>query len=293
MTRLLDPNRQYDRRMMRPHIQRWAAFSDDAAGGNPAGVVIGADDLDDARMQRIAAEVGYAETAFVTGSGRERGIRFFSPVAEVPFCGHATVASAVALAGDLGDGTFSFATPVGPIDIVTRTDGGVRTASFTSVEPYVEVLPDATLGALLDLIGLRPSDLDPRHPPRLAFAGNRHPLLVLADATAFDAFTFDPARARKLMDAEGWPATIIVLRQTGDHRWEARNIFPVGSLVEDPATGAAAAATGGYLRATGAVGTPARIEIAQGRHVGRPGVLIVDIPADGGITVSGAAVRIG
>ncbi|WP_461471542.1 PhzF family phenazine biosynthesis protein [Microbacterium sp. HJ5] len=95
------------------------------------------------------------------------------------------------------------------------------------------------------------------------------------------------------MDAEGWPATVIVLRETGEGRWEARNIFPVGTISEDPATGAAAAATGGYLRATGAVSPPARIEIAQGRHVGRPGVLIVDIPETGGITVSGAATAIG
>ncbi|WP_214466854.1 PhzF family phenazine biosynthesis protein [Microbacterium flavescens] len=277
--------------MTRPTVQRWAAFSDDPDGGNPAGVVIGADDLDDAAMQRIAADVGYAETAFVTGSGRERGIRYFSPVAEVPFCGHATVASAIALASDLGDGAFAFDTPVGRVDIVTRDDAG-RTASFTSVEPWIEPLPDATLDALLNLVGFGRADLDPRHPPALAFAGNRHPLLILADRRVFDGMTFDPAAARRLMDAEAWPATIIVLHELGGGRWEARNIFPVGAITEDPATGAAAAATGGYLRATGAVAAPARVLIEQGRHVGRPGLLTVDIPARGGITVSGAAVPI-
>ena len=54
-----------------------------------------------------------------------------------------------------------------------------------------------------------------------------------------------------------------------------------------------AAATGGYLRATGAVTPPARVLIEQGRHVGRPGLLTVDIPESGGITVSGTAVPIG
>jgi PhzF family phenazine biosynthesis protein len=127
----------------------------------------------------------------------------------------------------------------------------------------------------------------------IAFAGNRHPLVVLADAGLVDTFAFDPASARTLMDAEGWPATIIVLRDLGGGRWDARNIFPVGALSEDPATGAAAAATGGYLRATGAIDPPARVVITQGRHVGRPGVLTVDVPSTGGITVSGAAVRIG
>ncbi len=275
-----------------PSIQRWAAFSEDPDGGNPAGVVIGADSLEDARMQQIAAEVGYAETAFVTGEGRRRGIRYFSPVAEVPFCGHATIASAVALAETEGDGVFTFDTPVGEVAITTRRDGGVRTASFTSVEPYVEPLEDHALDAVLALIGAQSSDLDPAHPPMLAFAGNRHPLVVLAREEQFDAFAFDAAVARKLMDAQGWPATIIVLRDLGDGRWDARNIFPVGTLIEDPATGAAAAATGAYLRATGAIAPPARVVITQGRHTGRPGRLTVDVPAIGGITVSGSAVRI-
>ncbi|HEU4466976.1 MAG TPA: PhzF family phenazine biosynthesis protein, partial [Agromyces sp.] len=59
-----------------------------------------------------------------------------------------------------------------------------------------------------------------------------------------------------------------------------------------PATGAAAAAVGGYLRALGAVTPPARVVIAQGRHVGRPSELVVDIPERGGIVVSGTAVAI-
>lgn len=284
---------RYDRAMSRPRIQRWAAFSTDPDGGNPAGVVLAADALTASDMQRIAAEVGYAETAFVSGAGRSRGIRYFSPVAEVPFCGHATIATAVALADDLGDGVFDFATPVGPVAITTASDaGGGRTASFTSVEPWVDALPADELDAILALLGLDEADLETRHPPRLAFAGNPHPLIVVAEAAVFDGFGFDPAAARELMDAAGWPATITVLHERLPSQWEARNIFPVGTLSEDPATGAAAAATGAYLRATGAVAPPARVRILQGRHVGRPGILDVEIPVAGGITVSGAAVRI-
>ena len=84
-------------------LLRLAAFTADPAGGNPAGVWIG-DELPPAgEMQRIAAEVGYSETAFLAPDasgepGRWR-VRYFSPLAEVPFCGHATIASGVALAG--------------------------------------------------------------------------------------------------------------------------------------------------------------------------------------------------
>ena len=90
---------------MPEEILRYAAFSDRPESGNPAGVVLDAAELSDERMLAIAAEVGYSETAFLTGGeGKGYDIRYFSPLAEVPFCGHATVATAVALAERVGDG---------------------------------------------------------------------------------------------------------------------------------------------------------------------------------------------
>jgi PhzF family phenazine biosynthesis protein len=289
-----------------PEILRYAAFTSDPAGGNPAGLVLDARGLDDAAMLRIAGEIGYAETAFIVGGAPDapaRDIRYFSPVAEVPFCGHATVAAAVAIAEREGPGRVRFATPVGDVDIETSEVDGALRASFTSVEPAVEPMPAPVLHALLALTGIPAEALDPRHPPRVAFAGNRHPVLVVADEAAFDGFGFDPVEARALMDEHGWPATITVLHRLPDAeaephtsggglRFEARNIFPVGAIIEDPATGAAAAAVGGYLRALGAVTPPARVVIRQGRHVGRPSELVVDIPEHGGIVVSGTAVAI-
>jgi PhzF family phenazine biosynthesis protein len=117
-------------------------------------------------------------------------------------------------------------------------------------------------------------------------------VLVLADTTLFDSFAFDPEAVRRLMDVQGWAATVTILRCIADGEFEARNLFPVGAITEDPATGAAAAAVGAYLRLLGLVEPPSRVLIRQGRHVGRPGLLTVDIPAAGGIVVSGSAVRI-
>src|SRR5580765_7402767 len=96
-------------------LLRLAAFTTDPHGGNPAGVWIGPALPTDADMLRIAAEVGYSETAFLApdGSGlagRYR-VRYFSPLAEVPFCGHATIATGVAL----GERAFTAsASPDGP-----------------------------------------------------------------------------------------------------------------------------------------------------------------------------------
>ena len=80
-------------------ILRYAAFSGDPSGGNPAGIMLDATGLDDATMQGIAADIGYSETAFLTPTGPATArVRYFAPIAEVPFCGHATIASAVARA---------------------------------------------------------------------------------------------------------------------------------------------------------------------------------------------------
>ena len=74
--------------------------------------------------------------------------------------------------------------------------------------------------------------------------------------------------------------------------FHSRNPFPVGGVIEDPATGAAAAALGGYLREKRLMQVPVKILIRQGEAMGRPSRLEVEIPESGGIVVSGTAVKI-
>lgn len=74
-------------------IYRMSAFTDNIQGGNPAGIVLDADDYTDNEMLEIAKEVGYSETAFVSKSDlADFKVRFFTPVEEVDLCGHATIA---------------------------------------------------------------------------------------------------------------------------------------------------------------------------------------------------------
>lgn len=277
-------------------ILRYSAFAAAPGGGNPAGVVLDASSLDDAEMQRIAADVGYSETAFLVdssadSSGPRYRVRYWSPVAEVPFCGHATVAAAVALAERDRPGTVVFDTAAGEVTLRSAPDAaGAVKVSFTSVEPQLRDVDDGVRDRLLALLGLLPSDLDPRFPVQEAFAGNWHPIVFLADRELFHQFRFAPAEVAALMRQQGWLGTVTVLHTADATDIEARNLFPVGRITEDPATGSAAASTGAYLRGRGFAGCTIRIR--QGAHVGRPSELAVTIPQTGGIVVSGGAIRI-
>ena len=111
----------------------------------------------------------------------------------------------------------------------------------------------------------------------IAFAGNWHPILVFAERSTFDSFVFDPDSMRTLIDAQNWAGTVTTLCEIGPGEYDSRNLFPVGTITEDPATGSAAAAFGGYLRLLSLVEPPSRVVVHQGSHVGRPSVLTVDI----------------
>jgi len=272
-------------------VLRYAAFTDDPNGGNPAGIVLSAGDLDDPAMQQIAADVGFSETAFLTPTGPNAAdVRYFAPIAEVPFCGHATIAAAVAVAERQGVGPLSLRTPAGPIEVSTSDTPEGIVATLVSVRPLVSELPDDVIDTLLPALRLTRSDLDPALPVRVSFAGNSHPI-VAVPGWVLDRLDHDQDRLTAVMAANGWGATVAVVTRTGPAEFEARHPFPPGGVREDPATGSGAAALGAYLRALDLVDPPARIVIRQGRHVRRPGVLTVDIPAgEGGIAVSGRAV---
>ncbi|GAA3342162.1 PhzF family phenazine biosynthesis isomerase [Curtobacterium pusillum] len=279
---------------MSVEILRYTAFASEPGGGNPAGIVLDAAALSDDEMLAIAREVAYPETAFVVGeTPTGPRLRYFSPAAEVPFCGHATVATAVVLAERHGLGQRVFTTPAGAIalDATRAPDGSVRVA-MTSVEPASRPIDPQRCDRLFTLLGLTPDDVAEGFPVRESFAGNWHPVLVLRDEDLFHQFRFAPSPLADLMREAGWSGTVTVLHRTAPLEYEARNLFPVGRITEDPATGSAAAATGAYLREVGAAAAGDRVVIRQGRHVGRPSVLLVDVPATGGITVTGGATPI-
>lgn len=279
--------------MRQPEILRYAAFTDRPEGGNPAGIVLDAQGLDAARMLAIAAEVGYAETAFLLPRGeREFDIRYFSPQIEVPFCGHATIATAIALAERHGVGPMCLHSAVGAIAIDTRQDGDAIVATLTSVPPHVAEATPALVEAALAAMTWSAFELDPQLPPRIGYAGARDLLLFAATRERLARLDYDFEALRRVCLAHDIISIVLAWRESPTVL-HVRSPFPVGGIVEDPATGSAAAALGAYLRELKLVDVPARVQIRQGEDMGRPSLLTVDITEQPGIRVSGRAVAIG
>lgn len=267
------------------NVQRLAAFSDGTLGGNPAGVVLADTMPSAAAMQAVAAEVGDSETAFAVPRGDHWHVRYFSPEAEVPFCGHATIALGAALAARHGDGRYALHLETSDIVVDGRRDGPVWQAALQSPPTRSRRASDARVAAALDLFGLDRDDLDARIPPAEAHAGADHLVLMLDDRATLATMAYDFERGRALMREAGW-VTILLGHAHGPQRFSTRNAFAWGGVVEDPATGAATAALAGYLRD---IDWPHRgaIEVEQGVDLGMPSRIHAAIPS-----MPGASIRV-
>jgi PhzF family phenazine biosynthesis protein len=275
-------------------VLRYAAFTRDGSGGNPAGIVLDADGMTEAQMLSVAADVGYSETAFVSRATEDgaRPIRYFSSRAEVAFCGHATIATGVALAVRNGAGSLRFATPVGIIPVDTAVDErGDVIATLTSVATSTTAATDTQVREAITALRWTAADLDPRFPPHVAYGGEHHLVLAAATRERLADLDYDFAALDVLTAREKWITVALVYADSLDVV-HARNPFPPGGVVEDPATGAAAAAFGGYLRDLGMIEAGATFTILQGEDMGRPSRLVVTPLPTGQVRVGGSGAEI-
>ena len=281
---------------MTAEILRYAAFTVDGKGGNPAGVVLDATSLDAAQMQVTATEVGDSETAFLMARDTRPNVydvRYFSPTQEVPFCGHATIASAIALVERSPADVLIFHTLAGFVSITTfQNDKGELVAELTSVAPRVsQPAPDLLVG-VLGALRWSADDLDPDYPVLLANAGAEHLVLVTKTRQRLADLDYDSDDLATMMHRYGL-VTVLLVWPESKNRYHARNPAAGLGVVEDPATGAAAAAFGGYLRELGMIGENAEFTISQGVDMGRPSEIAVSvIGGEPGVRVAGAAHRI-
>jgi PhzF family phenazine biosynthesis protein len=270
-------------------ILKIASFCDGEVGGNPAGILISDALPDSAQMQRIAAEVGFSETAFAAPAGDSWRVRYFSPESEVPFCGHATIALGAALALREGDGIFSLVLNQAKITVEGHRTGEFLMAALQSPPTHSKMPAPHLVAEVLALFGYSLNDLNPAIPPAFIHGGADHFALTLNSRRALAAMTYDLDAGRTLMMREGWITILLSYAET-PRLFHTRNPFASGGVYEDPATGAATAAFAGYLRD---IGWPhgGAVDLIQGEDMGMRSRLHADIPAAPGssIRVSGTA----
>ena len=227
-------------------------------------------------MARIAADVGYSETAFAVSQdaeGRKWRVRYFSPESEVPFCGHATIALGAALGQRAGGGTYDLTLNDASISVdAEQTDAGM-VATLSSPPTDSRAANPAELAGALGLFGLTAADLDERLEPARIHGGADHLLLALKDRRRLAEMTYDLDRGRDMMRRYGL-VTIMLVHIEDTRTFIVRNAFASGGVLEDPATGAAAAAFAGYLRDRD---WPhgGEFTIRQGEDMGAPSVIKV------------------
>ncbi len=262
------------------------AFTTLRGGGNPAIVALDAEQLDAAEMQRIAAARHDGDWVFALPATRadvDLDVRFFSPRKELPFVGHATLALHAVLAGIEPRPLRRQHGSSGVVAVQSLAEGGF---SIRQAAPALgRILDAAELREVLALLGLVPGQLDPRCPPRIAGGASTRLLLGLATTTALDGIRPrlpELAALSPRLGAQGYFA-FVAGAETDRVVTEARMFCPAIGIDEDPVSGNAHAMLGVYLHSVGllpATNAVARFSGRQGRHVGRPGKVDVQIDLD-------------
>jgi trans-2,3-dihydro-3-hydroxyanthranilate isomerase len=285
-------------------------FTDRAFGGNPLGVFPYASHLPTELMQRVAREMNLSESVFLgppeTPAGTAR-IRIFTPGVEVPFAGHPTVGTAIYLASgghakgldEHGNGTTTLVLEenVGPVPVEVRfEDHAAVFARFTTALPPEHRPSPHTPADLAAMVGLTPDDVEDgagRLHPEMVSCGLPYHIIPVKSVDAVRRAVLDMA-LWKSMVADGWAhhVYLVCMGGKGDGVDVRVRMFAPGSGVpEDPATGSAAAALGGYLAAAdGRASGTLSWHVEQGLEIGRPSLIEVEADRVDGATT---AVRVG
>jgi trans-2,3-dihydro-3-hydroxyanthranilate isomerase len=279
-------------------------FTDSRFGGNQLAVLPNAPDLPDELMLAITREFNYSETVFVQPPERPfntRKLRIWTPGGEVPFAGHPTVGTAhvlaaigeVALTGDETRITFEEKVGLVPVRIVAEGGAPVfcQLSAAQGPETGPPLPPNADLAAML---GLDVSDiLNDGLQPQAVSCGLPFTFVPVRDRHAVARARLSLERWERTLK-DHWAHMVFVMAmdpQLPSSDVHARMFGPGSNVPEDPATGSACAALGGYLamRSSQRDGT-LRWVVEQGFEMGRPSILDVEADlADGKVK----AIRVG
>lgn len=198
------------------------AFTDTVFKGNPAAVIITEEWLSDDVMQLIAVENNLSETAFAVKCGTDAySIRWFSPITEIDFCGHATLATAFVLFNrDHNVKTLTFvADAVGELTVNNCADGYIQ-MSFPNRKPEkVTTIPDNLINGL----SIQPAEIYLSQQAYFAVYDNEDDVLAVEQ---------DQSYLKKLA-----PYDVVVTSSSKEYDFVSRYFWPANGGDEDPVTG--------------------------------------------------------
>ncbi len=274
-------------------------FTDTQFEGNPLAVIPDATKLNEDDLQKIAKQFNYSETVFVyppKDSKNTVNLRIFTQTKELSFAGHPIIGTIIALS-DLGyPDEMNLETEIANIP-VSVTSGEVKSASFTvnKTPNFIENVDYAEIAKCLSLL---PNNIITKnHSPHIVSLGIPFILVELIDLYALAKIDMNMEayielnRRHRPHFSDRLPTYAYVRTETG---FQARAFDPLSNLVEDPASGNAAAALGGLISTLEK--KPIQITLAQGLEMGRPSRIDISTTMQDdkvtSITISGAAIKV-
>jgi trans-2,3-dihydro-3-hydroxyanthranilate isomerase len=283
-------------------VWRVNAFTDTLFTGNPAGVVPDADGLSESLMQSIAAEVNdISETVFICRpevATADIRLRYFTSTTEVDLCGHATISALFtlfwtgAITADSETKTIRAQTNIGVLELGLSFDNGeLNWASMEQLPPDVAPAPGAHLAA--DILGLPTEAIATTPDIGCCSTGLWACFVPLTDVSQLARIQINRDRIEELWadnpDLTGIYPFAFVDKETTQGRFFSPPKF---GIVEDPVTGTACGALGGYLIANNLMPSGGTLLARQGVEMGRAGVVKVTQAANGRMQISGQAVPV-
>lgn len=294
-------NRQYT-------VYQINSFTERKFNGNPAGVVVNAEGLSDAEMLLIARELKNSETAFIFQSGDKDKydveVRFFTPITEVPICGHATIAAHYVRAIENpyeSRKLFLQKTKAGilPVEII-KTNGNISIKmtqgkiAFDPIDKFYQTV-------ILNALGLTHDDLIPFFPIEIASTGHSKVMVGIHSKTKLN--TLKPnltalARISGNINCNGY-FVFAIDHQNGQFSTDGRMFAPAIGIDEDPVTGNANGPLAAYLVKNKLISYCDNIFTFTGRQgeaMGRSGSMEVTVHVENNypvkVEISGTAVTV-
>lgn len=277
--------------MARPFVTL-DVFTQRRFAGNPLAVVFEADGLSDAAMQTIAREFNLSETVFVNSaqnSAHRADLRIFTPGRELPFAGHPTVGTAVALAlrdGLNGETRFVLGEKVGPVPCHVFVGGADQGLAQFDLPRLPERVGDApSLAIMAAALRVPESAINyGSHRAALYSAGNPFTMIPLKSRADVDAAVLDRDAFAKMEQGDAKNAFFYCAEPVdAKHHFYARMFAPSLGVGEDPATGSAVAAFAGAIMDFEKPADGAHVYgIEQGYKMGRPSEIELVLHVEGG-----------